>query len=102
VGGTPIYEGLPVITSPQAANFDPEEFDEPEKFDIGRKAKALTFGIGNHHCIGARLARMTMRLGLLALVERFPRLRLSDPQFVPVYGGNVGTMTIASLPMRVD
>jgi cytochrome P450 len=102
VGGTPIYEGMPVLTSPQSASYDPEEFDEPARMDITRKPKALTFGTGNHHCIGMRLAKMTMRTSLRAMIARFPDLRLADPDFKPVYGGNVGTMTIASLPMRVD
>ena len=30
------------------------------------------------------------------------KLRLADADFVPVYGGNIGTMTIAQLPMRWD
>jgi cytochrome P450 len=102
IGGTKIFEGMPVITSPQAANYDPEEFERPEILDITRKPKTLTFGSGDHHCIGIRLAKMTMNMGLAALIRRFPRLRLSDPDFQPVYGGNVGTMTIAALPMRID
>lgn len=102
IGGTRIVEGMPVITSPQAASFDPDMFEDPDRLDITRKPRALTFGTGNHHCIGMRLAKATMRLGLLGLMERFPRLRLADPDFVPVYSGNVGTMTIRSLPVRVD
>jgi cytochrome P450 len=102
IGGMPIYEGMPVLTSPQSASYDPEEFDEPARMNITRKPKALTFGTGNHHCIGMRLAKMTMRTSLRAIIARFPKLRLADPDFKPVYGGNVGTMTIASLPMHVD
>jgi cytochrome P450 len=102
VGGTAIFEGMPVLTSPQAASYDPDEFDEPERMDITRKPKSLAFGTGNHHCIGVRLAKLTMRTSLLGLLARFPKLRLADPDFVPLYGGNVGTMTIAALPMRVD
>jgi cytochrome P450 len=102
VGGTAIFEGMPVLTSPQAASYDPDEFDEPERMDIGRKPKALSFGTGSHHCIGMRLAKLTMRTSLLGLLARFPKLRLAEPDFVPLYGGNVGTMTIAALPMRVD
>jgi cytochrome P450 len=102
IGGTAIYEGMPVLTSPQSASYDPTEFDQPERMDITRKPKALTFGNGNHHCIGMRLAKMTMRTSLRALIGRFPNIRLADPNFRPVYGGNVGTMTIASLPMRFD
>jgi len=102
VGGTPIYKGMPVITSPQVASFDPEIFDSPRNLDLARKPRTLTFGTGPHLCIGIRLAKVTMGIALRAILERFPNLRLADPDFVPVYGGNVGTMTIKSLPMRVD
>lgn len=102
IGGVPVYEGMPVITSLQAASFDPDVFENPERLDFGRKPRTLTFGLGSHHCIGMRLAKATMRIGLLALMKRFPKLRLADADFVPVYGGNIGTMTIAQLPMRWD
>ena len=102
IGGVPILKGMPVITSPQAASFDPDIFDDPDRLDLSRKPRTLTFGTGPHLCIGIRLAKTTMAIGLRALLERFPNLRLADPDFVPVYGGNVGTMTIKSLPMRID
>lgn len=102
VGGTHIYRGMPVITSPQSASYDPALFDSPFDFRFGRKERVLTFGSGEHVCIGAGLARLTMRIGLTGLVSRFPRLRLANPDFVPVYSGNIGTMTLTTLPMRFD
>ncbi|ALR20384.1 cytochrome P450 [Sphingobium baderi] len=99
IGGTPVLENMLILASPQAANFDPEEYEQPGKLDIRRKPKPLTFGAGSHHCIGVLLAKMTMRIGMRAILERFPGIRLADPAFRPTYGGNVGTLTIASLPM---
>lgn len=103
VNGTQILREMPVFVSPQAANYDPAEFENPQHLDVARDPKTiLSFGTGPHHCIGIRLAKTTMQMGLAALIERFPKLRLSDPGFVPNYIGSVGTMTIERLPMRYD
>jgi len=102
IEGVRVPANMLVLASPQSANFDPEVYVEPERLDIRRKPRPLTFGAGNHHCIGILLAKMTMRIGMRAIIERFPNIRLADPDFRPTYGGNVGTLTIASLPMRID
>jgi cytochrome P450 len=102
IGGTRILQNMVVLASPQAANFDPAEYNDPATFEITRKPKTMTFGAGAHHCIGILLAKMTMRIAMRAIVKRFPKIRLADPDFRPTYGGNVGTLTIKSLPMRID
>jgi len=40
----------------------------------------VAFGGGAHICIGAPLARLEAQVALLRLFERFPNLRLADPQ----------------------
>jgi cytochrome P450 len=61
-----------------AANRDPEAFDDPERFDIARKAAvpALSFGAGPHFCIGSALARFEARLAIETIADRWPNLRL--------------------------
>jgi two-component sensor histidine kinase len=51
-----------------SANFDPEVFDEPEKFDVMRDPNPhLGFGgQGAHYCLGANLARAELEEALLA------------------------------------
>ena len=63
-----------------AANRDPEHFPEPERFDIQRPRAAdhLSFAIGPHYCLGAPLARLEGQIGLQALFEALPNLRLRD------------------------
>jgi cytochrome P450 len=47
----------------------------------------LGFGHGVHHCIGAPLARMEMRIAFPALLRRFPDLALAVPfEQVPFRG----------------
>ncbi|MCY4106165.1 MAG: cytochrome P450 [Chloroflexi bacterium] len=63
-----------------AANRDPEHFPAAERFDIHRANAAdhLSFAIGPHYCLGAPLARLEGQLGLSALLEALPNLRLRE------------------------
>ncbi|GAB7003681.1 cytochrome P450 [Nocardioides sp. AN3] len=78
VGGQAVREGHAVTTVLAGANRDPGVFAEPDRFDITRPnaREHLSFSAGRHHCLGAQLARMEGEVGLRAMFERFPRLRL--------------------------
>ncbi|MGV0850662.1 cytochrome P450 [Mycolicibacterium phlei] len=79
VAGVPIPAGQLVFASLPAANRDPDFIDAPDDLDITRGAMGhLAFGHGVHHCLGAPLARMEMRIAFPALLQRFPRLRLAE------------------------
>lgn len=79
--GQPISAGDMVATMHMSANFDPEQFDRPEVFDITRSPnRHVAFGSGIHFCIGAPLARLDVSVAIPMLIERFPHLRLAvDP-----------------------
>ncbi len=77
MGGKTIRQGQRVFAFVNAANRDPEAFDDPERFDIGRAQNPhLTFGHGIHFCLGAPLARLEARIALLRLTERLPNISL--------------------------
>ena len=100
VGGTKIFKGMVVRPSPQAANYDPDVFPDPLRFDIHRRPKRiLAFGAGPHHCIGNILGRTAITIAIRRLLERFPNAKLVDPGFTPVYGGAVGELRLQHLPM---
>jgi cytochrome P450 len=100
VGGTKIFKGMVVRPSPQAANYDPDMFPDPLRFDIHRRPKRiLAFGAGPHHCIGNILGRTAITIAIRRLLARFPNARLADPNFTPVYGGAVGELRLKHLPM---
>lgn len=80
VAGVTIPAGELVLVSLASGNRDPALVDHPETLDITRGALGhLAFGHGVHHCLGAPLARMEMRIAFPALLRRFPRLALAEP-----------------------
>lgn len=82
VGGTRIPAGRLLVCLVGAANRDPAQFTEPDRFWPGRPAsRVLSFGGGVHFCIGAAMSRMEGEVVLPRLFRRFPRLALAgDPQ----------------------
>jgi cytochrome P450 len=79
IAGVPIPAGQLVFVSLPSGNRDPDFIDSPEVLDIRRGAIGhLAFGHGVHHCIGAPLARMEMRIAFPALLRRFPTLALAE------------------------
>ena len=100
VGGTRILKGMVVRPSPLSPNYDPDVFPDPLRFDIHRKPKRiLSFGAGPHHCIGNILGRTAITIAVRRLLARFPKARIADPHFTPVYRGAVGELRLQSLPM---
>ena len=78
IAGHTIPEGALVIPSIPAANRDRSFVENPDALDVTRGAPGhLAFGHGVHHCLGAPLARMEMRVAFPALLRRFPGLALA-------------------------
>ena len=103
VGGTKILKGMVVRPSPQAANYDPQVFPDPLRFDIHRHPRRImAFGAGPHHCIGNILGRTTLTIAIRRLLARFPKARLAEADFTPSYGGAVGELRLERLPMRTQ
>ncbi|MFG3216026.1 cytochrome P450 [Streptomyces tendae] len=80
LGGRTIDAGASLILSYNTANRDPERFTDPHVLDFRRRDGGhVAFGHGVHQCLGQQLARVEMRVGFAALVNRFPSLRLAVP-----------------------
>ena len=100
VGGTAIQAKTPTFVIIAAANRDPAHFTNPETFDIHRNPRDhLAFGEGIHFCIGATLARMEGAIAIDAALERFPRLRLAEPEAPLKYKGSYFLRGLAGLRM---
>ncbi len=61
-------------------NRDPEQFPNPDRFDIGRRPnRHLSFALGIHTCAGNNLARVEAVIAFQKLFDRFPKLQLKAP-----------------------
>ena len=81
IDGVTIPAGSRVIMSYGAANRDPRKWDDPDRFDVRRRAMDhLGFGHGVHQCIGNNLARMEITALLTALAKRVRRIELHDSE----------------------
>jgi cytochrome P450 len=75
--GVRIPAGSTVAAVLAAANRDPRNFRDPDRFDIRRREGGhLGFAVGPHACIGALLGRMEAQTGLAVLFEAVRDLRL--------------------------
>lgn len=91
--------GTPVTLCIGAANRDPEQFENPDDFDVTRLAnRHLAFGTGVHQCAGMALARLEGAIAIWRFLARFPDYRL-DGQ--PVRGGRVRFRGFAKVPCVV-
>jgi cytochrome P450 len=80
VAGEEVPAGTFVLMGIASANRDSSVHDDPDRFDIDRHpARLLTFGFGSHHCPGTHLAKAQIIIGIQRLLERLPRLELTDP-----------------------
>ena len=97
VGGVAIPAGALVSVSLAAANRDPAEFTDPDRFDPTRPnlRRQLAFAAGPHVCIGMDLARLETVTTLMALRRRLPGLRL-------VEGSPAPTGLVFRKPDRLD
>ncbi len=76
-GGVVIPKNTQVWAMLAAANRDPVQFPDPERFDISRQENEhLAFGGGTHFCLGAHLARMEAQVAIGTLVQRLDGLEL--------------------------
>ena len=81
LGDQHVATGDKVVTWYIAANFDPDAFPDPHRFDIGRSPnRHVTFGGGGPHlCLGQWMARLEVRVFLEALVRQVDQIEVVGP-----------------------
>ena len=100
LGGVPLAPGTLVTLCIGAANRDPQQFPDPESFDIGRTPnRHLAFGTGAHQCAGMALARLEGAIAISRFLARFSRYAL---QGAPVRGGRARFRGFLSIPCVVE
>jgi cytochrome P450 len=80
IGGISVSAGDMVIPMWAGANWDPEVFPNPERFDIDRPNTKphMGFGFGPHFCAGAELARIEARVAFEELLSRLGDITLDE------------------------
>jgi len=79
VHGVPVKAGGRVSLGWAAANFDGKVFDEPREIRLDRRPNPhLSFGFGEHLCLGAPHARLIMRSLLVSLTQRVAKVTVLE------------------------
>lgn len=80
LAGNTIAPGDKVVFWEASANRDELVFDDPFRFDVRRHPNPhIGFGHGVHHCLGANLARLEIRVVLTELLARVGTIELTGP-----------------------
>lgn len=100
IAGQKIAAGEKVVMWYSAANRDESVFPDPDRFDIERPEarKHLTFGHGEHMCVGNMVARLQLRIAIAAFISRFDTLEIVEP---PEYLRTNQAVSIKRVMVRV-
>jgi cytochrome P450 len=100
LGATTLPEGAFVTLGIGAANRDPRQFADAERFDVARKPnRHVAFGHGDHACAGMNVARMEARIAFSRLLSRFRR---PEPAGAPERDRRIRFRGFRKLPLRVN
>jgi cytochrome P450 len=79
LAGVELPRGASVVCALGSADRDERHYAHGEDWDMGRSESGhLAFGTGRHQCLGMHLARLELRVGLAAVLDRLPGLRWDD------------------------
>jgi cytochrome P450 len=99
IGRRTFPEGTLITIGIGAANRDPSEFPDPDRFDVGRRPnRHVAFGHGDHVCVGMNVARMEGRIAFSRLLSRF---RTIEPAALPERDRRVRFRGFRRFPVRV-
>ena len=99
LGGVDIRAGDKVAMYYTSANRDEEVFSDPQRFDVRRSPnRHLSFGVGEHFCVGAHLARLEARVFLEELLASYPAIELAGE---PVRLRSNLNNALRALPVRL-
>ena len=98
LSGVKIAKGDWLMMNYVAANHDPQQFDNPRKFDATRDHnRHLAFGAGAHQCLGLHLARLEMRILFEELLDRLDTVELAGE---PKRASSTFVGGLKTLPLR--
>jgi cholest-4-en-3-one 26-monooxygenase len=97
--GQKIRAGDKVVMWYASSNRDEARFEDPDRFDIRRKAEHQAFGAGGRHfCLGTALARLELRILFEETLARYPKIELAG---TPVPVESMFLNQLKALPVRL-
>jgi hypothetical protein len=100
--GRVLEAGDRVFLMLNAANRDPEAYDDPDRLDLRRKeVPHLSFGFGLHICLGFPLARMEGQVALPAVLAHWRRIELAEAEERLDWLNSMVFRGMKALPLRV-
>jgi cholest-4-en-3-one 26-monooxygenase len=99
LNGQEIKEGEKVVMWYVSSNRDETRYENPDRFDLRRRAEHQAFGAGGRHfCLGTALARLELRIMIEETLARFPRIALDGK---PAYAESPFINQLKTLPVRL-
>jgi cytochrome P450 len=85
IGDVAVSPGDRIALVYPSANRDERAFTDPDEVDLERDPNPhVAFGFGTHFCLGAHVARLSLRVALEELTKRYTNLRpASEPEYEP-------------------
>nr|WP_223204660.1 cytochrome P450 [Gordonia jinghuaiqii] len=103
IAGTTIGADDLIYLVTGAANRDPDTYDRPDAIDVDEtRARHITFGRGEHQCLGMNLARLEAKVALEVLLDRSIDFRLTDTENEPEFHRSFVLHGIGSLPLTMQ
>ena len=101
LGDQEIRKGDRLLLLYPSGNRDSAVFPDPFRFDIGRTPNDhLAFGgYGRHHCLGAQLARLELRVLFEEVLRRLPDIALADGEAKPARRRGNFVLGLEALPV---
>jgi cytochrome P450 len=97
--GQKIKEGEKVVMWYASSNRDETRFEDPDRFELTRKADHQAFGAGGRHfCLGTALARLELRVMIEETLKRYPNIELAGK---PAFAESMFVNQLKSLPARL-
>ena len=83
-----------------SSNRDETRYEDPDRFDLRRKAEHQAFGAGGRHfCLGTALARLELRILIEETLEALPGDR--DRRRSPAFAESPFINQLKTLPVRL-
>jgi cytochrome P450 len=101
--GETLQPGDRVFLMLNAANRDPEAYEQPDRLWLQRGGPAhLAFGFGAHICLGFPLARMEGQVALPAVARHWRNIELAVPEARLEWLNSMVFRGVTSLPLAVS